>query len=1078
MKNTRRILSLFLALFLCAGILSPAAIGKSAQVTLSIREMHRTGEKSGIFKIYTDRPGILYYTYGPGDGHNNPPSAESGTWHEIPYVGGEGSVSLENFPNNETLIWFYLKDGDGNTSSLEDTWYPLMSDYLYPKPYSLAGGGEITLHSTVDFTEVSGFFRETGEGDSDAHEKISATGSGKTWKATLPNLPGEYVFSGTLGDGSAIDCVVTVTQKRTGEFVSDGLRYVFCDGGVSLAGAEVGKDTPKKLIVPAYVTFEGTEFPVVSVKEMAFQENRILTHVTLPHTVQVIESFAFSGCSSLEKVTVKDFLFAPSQLKAIESASFQSCSGLTKINLPESLTSLGTLSFAYCGLTEITLPANINFIDANVFLQTPLNTVYAEYYGASFSASSWQKNFPNTTIAPIPRWDATAQNLRWDGKTARWDGVPEASKYLIALYEEGRNDVLTEAEVSELSYSFSRFTSFSDRNLYFSVTPIRGDGVSGRGAGSPVTVCKAPITGFQDYQKATTVLTSENGETVPVSALVKGNVALTDDILPFAGGSLDLSGEAFKEVTSVAISKSAVENGLKQSGTVASAPVLSVTFAGGSVAMDKEALSSLSEHVGEWEHLTLYAAGETYQPSENGDVFSDQTPVAKIQTLLDGGVFTEEQLKDWGILYKGRPTEDLTWGEWKFVCNFLTVDIVKTVKDRCFRLFYPQYAARIYMWTEEFRSNDNLQINKKVPYLTSREIEKKLTAAGADLEHLCLHHLRQVDFTPEELSTLMLHCEAQIGQNDANEVHLALKEWAETFLHTKTKLPEDLKQHLSLEQISRFSDNDISVAQMLMTGPDRETLQHMTIAAQTVIKDWDGLSSTKYQGMNLKEWTEVRNLLQKSIGTAELRYPYETAVGSIRVNFGASQVDAQTGTLTETQSLVAAGTLNYSLPWGENLSEKALTLRGYKVESDGTLSFRPAVLSTEGKAPCITLISNSNSEYIFTVESGYEVCFSPENGEDPFPLQTDEAGKLALLPKPEKKGYRFIGWFDAQTEGNPISPDTALSGPVTLYGRWEKDYTPILWWSLGIVGGLAVVGAGVWIFTACKKKRKTSVAAE
>ncbi len=48
------------------------------------------------------------------------------------------------------------------------------------------------------------------------------------------------------------------------------------------------------------------------------------------------------------------------------------------------------------------------------------------------------------------------------------------------------------------------------------------------------------------------------------------------------------------------------------------------------------------------------------------------------------------------------------------------------------------------------------------------------------------------------------------------------------------------------------------------------------------------------------------------------------------------------------------------------------------------------------------------------------------------------------LPTPARDGYTFIGWFDAQEDGNQITEDTDFtdSSPTTLYAHWKKDDEP------------------------------------
>lgn len=48
------------------------------------------------------------------------------------------------------------------------------------------------------------------------------------------------------------------------------------------------------------------------------------------------------------------------------------------------------------------------------------------------------------------------------------------------------------------------------------------------------------------------------------------------------------------------------------------------------------------------------------------------------------------------------------------------------------------------------------------------------------------------------------------------------------------------------------------------------------------------------------------------------------------------------------------------------------------------------------------------------------------------------------LPTPTYEGYVFLGWFDAEEEGNIVTGDTEFTkdSPTTLYAHWEKEPEP------------------------------------
>lgn len=90
-----------------------------------------------------------------------------------------------------------------------------------------------------------------------------------------------------------------------------------------------------------------------------------LMQVLLGDNIQTIEMCAFSSCSSLKEIQL------PDSLSEIESWAFR-YSGLERIDLPESVTKIGTLSFADCkNLTEVNLPSGITELSDYLFMNSP-----------------------------------------------------------------------------------------------------------------------------------------------------------------------------------------------------------------------------------------------------------------------------------------------------------------------------------------------------------------------------------------------------------------------------------------------------------------------------------------------------------------------------------------------------------------------------------------------------------------------------------------------------------------------------------------------------------------------------------
>lgn len=104
----------------------------------------------------------------------------------------------------------------------------------------------------------------------------------------------------------------------------------------------VPNDYRGKTMIPA-----GTK----TIAENAFQNNIVLTELTIPSSVTVIRSGAFLNCYNLTDVTI------PASVEKIGDYIFQNCKKLVTVNLPQSLKMLGNSMFSDCySLKTLQLP--------------------------------------------------------------------------------------------------------------------------------------------------------------------------------------------------------------------------------------------------------------------------------------------------------------------------------------------------------------------------------------------------------------------------------------------------------------------------------------------------------------------------------------------------------------------------------------------------------------------------------------------------------------------------------------------------------------------------------------------------
>ena len=96
------------------------------------------------------------------------------------------------------------------------------------------------------------------------------------------------------------------------------------------------------LIIPDEIVYEGNKYPVIEIRQLAFNDCSGLTSLTIPESVTSIGYSAFSGCSGLTSVTI------PNSVTKIEGEVFWGCSSLISVIIPNSVTSIGIGAFTRC----------------------------------------------------------------------------------------------------------------------------------------------------------------------------------------------------------------------------------------------------------------------------------------------------------------------------------------------------------------------------------------------------------------------------------------------------------------------------------------------------------------------------------------------------------------------------------------------------------------------------------------------------------------------------------------------------------------------------------------------------------
>ena len=122
---------------------------------------------------------------------------------------------------------------------------------------------------------------------------------------------------------------------------------------------------------------------IESLNDGAFSGCSSLEHLTL-NNLHLLENYVFSDCLNLKSISLGDGCYyigercfancpslseikLPKNIEAIYSSAFEGCKSLKHIDLPKSLDELGSSAFSRSGLVSVSVPRNIKIIESYMF---------------------------------------------------------------------------------------------------------------------------------------------------------------------------------------------------------------------------------------------------------------------------------------------------------------------------------------------------------------------------------------------------------------------------------------------------------------------------------------------------------------------------------------------------------------------------------------------------------------------------------------------------------------------------------------------------------------------------------------
>ena len=195
---------------------------------------------------------------------------------------------------------------------------------------------------------------------------------------------------------SVLVCLFALVASAT---VIDGIDYKLNSNGTATVTSSNQSYEYAEVVIPAYVTdpSTGTSYKVTEIASNGFKNNKIITSVTVPSTLEKIGGYAFNTCTKLETFIFPD----DCAITAIPGNAFSYATSLKSIKIPRNVKSIGALAFKTNNrdLKFITVPVGCTLTANSVFQQYGQGlTIYYTGVEGDTGYQSLQTNAKNATI--------------------------------------------------------------------------------------------------------------------------------------------------------------------------------------------------------------------------------------------------------------------------------------------------------------------------------------------------------------------------------------------------------------------------------------------------------------------------------------------------------------------------------------------------------------------------------------------------------------------------------------------------------------------------------------------------------